>query len=148
MAVTQNWHWLTVAGQGASFQTSCLFFPGRKAGIVRLHHQSWHWMCSTCSLLPRLLAVPAVTPEVRWAAETAHFSSPKGVGPFLCASRSVFVTPCAVPTGCIKRGRRPLRQARWHLSHVQNLLLELFVVKLKAALEISTPSLPIHRRSR
>lgn len=43
------------------------------------------------SLLPRLLAVPAVTPEAKWAAESAQFSPPKGVGPFLGVSQSVVV---------------------------------------------------------
>lgn len=60
---------------------------------------------------------------------------------------SQLVTPCAVPTRCIKRGFQPLRQTRWHLSQVQNLFLELFVVKLQSALEIRPQSWAAHRRS-
>lgn len=56
-----------------------------------------------------------------------------------------FVTPGVVPTQCIKRGLRPLRQPRWHLSQVQNLFLELFVVKLQSALEIRRQNLPAHK---
>lgn len=55
------------------------------------------------------------------------------------------VTPSVVPTQCIKRGRQPLRQPRWHLSQVQNLFLELFVVKLQSSLEITTQNLPAHK---
>lgn len=55
------------------------------------------------------------------------------------------VTPRVVPTQCIQRGLQPLRQPRWHLSQVQNLFLELFVVKLQSALEISTQNLPAHK---
>lgn len=55
------------------------------------------------------------------------------------------VTPSAVPTQCLKTRLQPLRQTRWHLSQVQNLFLELFVVKLQSALEISTQSLPAHK---
>lgn len=48
-------------------------------------------LCSP--LLPRLLALAAVTPEVKWAAEAAQFSAPapKGVGPLLALNRFVGV---------------------------------------------------------
>lgn len=55
-------------------------------------HKSWNRRITSSELalnplypplLPRLLAVLAVTLEVKWAAENAQFSSPKGVGPFL-----------------------------------------------------------------
>lgn len=142
--------WSLGRGQsGTSFQTSCLFL-GRKAGVESLHHQSWP---KRALPFPPAHTVPAVTPEVKWAADR-HISLPGKVWAFFLAwaclwewfEENQLIPPCAVPTWCIKRGFQPLRQTRWHLSQEQNLFLELFV-KLQSALEISTQSLPVHKRS-
>lgn len=103
-------------------------------------------------LPPKLSAVPEGKQTVKWASKTAQGVSER-CGPFSWLQpgyrsglkKISFVTPSAVSTQCIKRGLQPLRQTRWHLSQVQNLFLELFVVKLQSALELSTQSLPAHK---
>lgn len=66
------------------------------------------------SLLPRLLAVPAVTPEAKWAAEADSSPCRKVWAIFLAWAslcwwfeENQLVVPCAVPTRCIERGLQP-----------------------------------------
>lgn len=135
-------------GRKTSFQTSCLFFPGSKARIVRLHHQSWHQTFSTHPSFPDCWEFQQWHQRLN-GQQRLHSSLPQKVWTLFLVWAGLgewfeekwLVTPCAVPTRCIKRGLQPLRQTRWHLSQVQILLLELFVVELESALEISTQSL-------
>lgn len=150
----QSGLWLKMKrGEGTCFLNQLPFFPGRKAGRVKLHPQSRHQSVPPFppphaagsqqrqqglngrQRLPNSLCRKVWAHFLAWASWWEWFEE------------NQLVTPCAVPTRCIKRGFQPLRQTRWHLSQVQNLFLELFVVKLQSALEVSTQSLPAHKHS-
>lgn len=126
-------------------------FSARKPWVLRLHHQSWH------QTVP---SPPSQTVGSSWGEANGEMGIQDSTGlvsercgPFSWLQpgyrsglkKISFFTPSVVPTQCIKRGLQPLRQTRWHLSQVQNLFLELFVVKLQSALELSTQSLPAHK---
>lgn len=120
--------------------------------MLRLHHQSWHERAVPS---PRSQTVGHSRSEVKGGmgvpGSTVLVLARRGPFSWLqpvyrsALKKTSFVTPSAGLTQCIKRGLQPLRQTRWHLSQVQNLFLELFVVKLQSALEISTQSLPAHK---
>ena len=61
------------------------FFPGRKAGIVGLRHQSWHESFLACTSAPDCGSSSGDT-RGQMAAEAAQFSSPEGVGLSLAAA--------------------------------------------------------------
>lgn len=141
----QNWHQILGEGEEKLVSKPVAFFvPGSKARIVRLHHQSWHQTFSTHPAFPDCWEFQQWHQRLN-GQQRLHSSLPQKVWTLFLVWADLgewfeekwLITPCAVPTRCIKRGLQPLRQTRWHLSQVQILLLELFVVELQSALEIS-----------